>query len=149
MATNTKVTFHKQDNLPSSDLEVGGIYFTKRPGYGDRYKINIATSEDETIEVRSNDCIFFEDIAVPTSAREDDTTYPAYPKKWVVQFPNSGITEDMIATVFFEPFKRDTTTYLITEWAPFCETGTNTITVWSKSAISGGFTIPLIKVERV
>ena len=136
MVTNTKVTFHKEDNLPSSDLEVGGIYFTQRPGAGNRYKINIATSANETVEVRSNDCAFYENVGA--SNWEEDTTHQSYFYKCVLT--TTGSTSNMVATVFFDDLQVASGLY-----APFCETGTDTVTIWSK--VNSSITIPLIKVE--
>lgn len=105
--------------------------------YNSRYKGSEVDEALDSIKNKQDKNLYFTNKAA--SSWVSDSTYEEYPYRCDVDC--SGVTADMYAEVVFN-INESTSG----EYAPICETKTNTVSIWSSSDES--ITIPTIIITK-
>ena len=86
--------------------------------------------------------ILLTNTSVPTTAWTSDTTYSGYTKRADISV--TGATADMSASVVYGNVEASSGNY-----APFCVTGANKVSIYCRTAPSSAITIPTVKVDQM
>lgn len=107
--------------------------------YNSKYKGSEVEALLDSVEVLKNRKLTLSFLDVPASTWVPDLTYSDFPYKSVLTCV--GVTANDYANVIF-----DVEQALSGDYAPVCETGENTVTIWSSK--NDSITIPTILIIK-